>query len=120
MLNIFRSEALFGRPVPLGMLPGTIRMEKFQRPLMKKKKIIFCQDNAPCHKSMKMTAKLNELAFSVLPRPPYFSDLAPSDYWVSADLKKMLQRKRFGWNEEVIAAIEFEVKDKLFYEHGIE
>ena len=34
----------------------------------------------------------------------------------------MLQTKRFGSNEEVIAEIEafFEVKDKLFYKKGIE
>ena len=34
----------------------------------------------------------------------------------------MLQGKRFGSNEEVIAETEayFEVKDKSFYKHGIE
>ncbi len=39
----------------------------------------------------------------------------------SADPKKMLQGKRFGSNEEVIAANEayFKAKDKSFYEHGI-
>jgi len=45
--------------------------------------------------------------------PPYSPDLAPSDYWLFADLKRMLQRKRFG----VIAETEayFETKDKSFY-----
>jgi len=92
-----------------------------KRPHMKKKKIIFHQDNAPCHKSMKTMAKLNELGFNLLPHPPYSPDLAPSDYWLFADLKKMLQGKRFGSNEEVIAATEayFEDKDKSFYKHGI-
>ncbi|XP_018340261.1 PREDICTED: uncharacterized protein LOC108747353 [Trachymyrmex septentrionalis] len=35
-------------------------------------------------------AKLHELNFELLPHPPYSPDLAPSDYWLFADLKKML------------------------------
>ena len=80
------------------------------------------EDNAPCHKSMKTMAKLSELGYELLPHPPYSPDLAPSDYWLFADLKKMLQGKRFGSNEKVIAETEayFEAKDKSFYKHGIE
>ena len=46
--------------------------------------------------------------------PPYSSDLAPSDYWLFGNLKKMLQGKRFGSNEEVISETEtyFESKDE--------
>lgn len=71
---------------------------------------------------MKTMAKINELGFDLLPHPPYSPDLAPSDYWLFADLKKMLQGKKFGSNEEVIAETEayFEAKDKSFYKHGIE
>ena len=85
-----------------------------KRPHMKKKKIIFHQDNAPCHKSMKMLAKLSELGYELHPHPSYSPDIAPSDYWLFADLKKMLQGKRFGSNEEVIAETEafYEAKDK--------
>ena len=62
-------------------------------------------------------AKLHELYFKLLPHPPYSPDLAPIDYRLFADLKRMLQAKRFGSNEEVILETEayFEVKDKLFY-----
>ena len=54
--------------------------------------------------------------------PPYSPDLAPSDYWLFADLKKMLQGKKFGSNEEVIAetGAYCEAKDKSFYKHCIE
>ena len=57
-------------------------------------------------------AKLHELHFKLLPHPPYSLDLAPSDYWLFADLKRMLQGKRFGSNEEVILETEtyFEAK----------
>ena len=43
-----------------------------------------------------------KLHFELLLHPPYSPDLAPSNYWLFADLKRMLQRKRLGFNEEVI------------------
>ena len=89
---------------------------------MQKKKVLFHQENAPWHKSIKTMIKLNELSFELLPHPPYSPDLAPSDYWLFSDLKKILQGRRFGSNEEVIAETEayFESKDKSFYKKGIE
>ncbi|KZC13929.1 Histone-lysine N-methyltransferase SETMAR [Dufourea novaeangliae] len=73
-------------------------------------------------RSLKTMVKLDELRFELLPHPPYSPDLAPSDYWLFADMKKMLQGKKFGSNEEVIAETEayFESKDKSFYIKGIE
>ena len=89
---------------------------KKKRPYMQKKKVLFHQDNAPCHNSMKTMVKLNKLSFELLPHPPYSPDLAPSDYWFFADLNKMLQEKKFGCNEELIAETEayFESKDESF------
>ena len=80
-------------------------------PQMKKKKVLFHQDNAPCHKLIATMAKLHKL----LPHPPYSPDLAPSDYWLFVDLKRILQGKRFVSNEEVISETEayFEAKDKF-------
>ena len=94
---------------------------------MKKKKVLFRQDNALSHKSMRWTilvmkmVKLNELSFELLPHPPYSPDLATRDYWSFADLKKMFQGKRFSSNEEVIVETEayFESEDKSFYKKGI-
>ena len=96
--------------------------ERCLEPLMQKKKVLFHQDNVPCHKSMKTMVKLNELSFELLPHPPYSPDLAPNDYLLFADLKKMLQEKRFGSNEEVITEAEayFESKDESFCKKGIE
>jgi len=66
-------------------------------------------------------AKLQELKIELLPHPPYSPDLAPSDYWLFADLKKMLAGKKFRSNGEVISETEayFEAKDKSFYKNGI-
>ena len=86
---------------------------------MKKKKVPFHQDNAPCHKSI---ATMTKLHFEMLPYRPRSLDLAPSDYFQFIDLKRMLQGKIFGCNEEVIAETEayFEAKNKSFYKKGIE
>ncbi|GFT15440.1 putative DD34D transposase [Trichonephila clavipes] len=40
-----------------------------------KEKVVFQQNNAPCHKSMKTMAKLNELHFKLLSHPPFRPDL---------------------------------------------
>ena len=40
--------------------------------------------------------------------------MVPSNYWLFADLKRMLQGKRFGSNEEVI------LETEAFYKKGIE
>lgn len=86
-----------------------------RRPHMQKKKVLFHQDNSPCHKSLATMAKLHELVFELLPHPAYSLDLASSDYF--ADLKKMLQGKRFSSNAEVITQTNayFKSKKKTFY-----
>ena len=62
-------------------------------PHMQMKKVLFHQDNGPCQRSMKTMVKLNELSFGLLLYSPYSSNLATSDYWLFADLQKMLQGK---------------------------
>ena len=85
-----------------------------------KKKVLFHQDNALCHKSIEMMAKLQKLHFkfcthSILQiRPPVTTDCLQTS--------KKCFRERFGSNEEVILETEvyFEAKDKSFYKKGIE
>ena len=83
-------------------------------------KSIFLQENGPHHKSITTMVKLHELHFELLPHPPYSQDLAPSDYWLIADLKRMVQGKRFGSNE-VISETEgyFEANEKSFNKKGV-
>lgn len=66
-------------------------------------------------------AQLHELNFELLPHPPCSPDLAQGDYWLFADLKKMIPGKKCLLNEEVIAETEpyFEATDKLIYKCGI-
>ena len=83
-------------------------------------KMLFHQNKTLCHKLIAKIAKLHESHFELLPHPPYSPDLAPSNYWLFADLKRMLLKKRFRSNEEAISETEayFEAKDKLFYKKG--
>ena len=69
---------------------------------MKKKKVLFPQDNALCYKLTAMMAKLHKLHFELLLHPPYSPDLAPSNYWPFADLKRMRQGKIWlQWRSDI-------------------
>ena len=59
-----------------------------------------------------MMVKLSEFSVELLPHPPYSSNLSPSDYWLFADLNKMLQGKRFGSNGVVTAEAEAYLESK--------
>ena len=63
-----------------------------------------------------------KLHFELLPHLLYSPDVAPSDYYLFADLKELPQEKKFVSNEEVITETEayFEANDKSFYKKGIE
>ena len=60
---------------------------------IKKKKVLFHQDNAPCHKSLATMAKLNESSFELLPHPPYSPDLAPATTTCLQTSKKCYNEK---------------------------
>ena len=62
----------------------------------------------------------NKLGFALLPHPPYSPDLAPSDFFLFSDLKRMLAGKKLSSNDKMIAKIDFEAKDKSYYKNGIE
>lgn len=77
-----------------------------KRPGLKKKKIIFHQDNAPVHKGALAMGKLRDLRYDLLDHPPYSPDLAPSDFHLFPNLKKFVSGKRFASNEEVERAVD--------------
>ena len=71
-----------------------------KRPHLKKKKILFHDDNTPSHTSNIAQAKKHELGFESFPHPPYSPDLAPSHYYLFPNLKRWLCGRRFESNEE--------------------
>ena len=76
---------------------------KKKGPHLKKKEILFHQDNARVHTCAVSMAKLMKLKFELLQHPPYSPYLAPSDFFLFPNLKKWLGGQRFTSNEEVIA-----------------
>jgi len=70
------------------------------------KGVLFLHDNAPTHRALTTQMKLAYLGFQCLDHPPYFPDLAPSDYHLFSGLKKQLKVSHFASDVEVIAAAE--------------
>ena len=61
--TILRKVKTINRDYYIALLDQLSAEIKKKRPHMQKKKVLFHQDNAPCHKSMKIMGKLNELSF---------------------------------------------------------
>ncbi|XP_025264307.1 histone-lysine N-methyltransferase SETMAR-like [Camponotus floridanus] len=90
--------------------------------LIKRKGIVFHQDNARPHTSLVTRQKLLQLGWYILPHPPYSPDLAPSDYYLFRSLQNFLDgKKTFTSNEEVKNHLDqfFASKEQKFYERGI-
>lgn len=97
--------------------------EKIQekRPHLKKKKILFHQDNARVHTCAVSMAKIQELKFELVDHPPYSPDLAPSDFFLFPNLKKWLAGQRFMSNEEIVTQtnVYFEELPKSYFSDGL-
>ena len=64
-------------------------------------------DNVPAYGALATQKKLAYLGFQCLRHPPYYPDLAPSDYRLFPGLKKkQLKYGHFSSDVEVIAAAE--------------
>ena len=66
-------------------------------------KVFFHQDNALLHKSITAMAKLHEFNFKVVLHPPYSPYLAPTNYWLFADLKRKKKGKEIWlqWRSDI-------------------
>lgn len=86
-----------------------------------RKGVLFLQDNAPAHKAGKTMNVLKDLGFECIDHPPYSPDLAPSDYFLFPNLKKILKGKHFSNDSEVISAAEQYLSDQTseFFLEGL-
>ena len=89
--------------------------------LVKRKHIIFHQDNARPHVSLMTRRKLLQLGWKVLIHPPYSPDIAPSDFHLFLSLQNSLNGKNFNSPEDCKRHLEqfFTQKHKKFWEDGI-
>jgi len=70
------------------------------------KGVLFLHNNAPAHRTLATQKKLAYLGIHCLDLPPYFLDLASSDFHLFPGLKKQLKGRHFSSDAEVIAAAE--------------
>jgi histone-lysine N-methyltransferase SETMAR len=53
---------------------------RWRRPQLDLDDVILHHDNAPPHRAQDKELDISLLGFSLLPHPPYYSDLAPLDF----------------------------------------
>ena len=59
-----------------------------ERPGKLTKGILFHQDHAPAHNSVVAMTAVRDCGFELFDHPPYFPDLAPSDYFLFPQYEK--------------------------------
>jgi histone-lysine N-methyltransferase SETMAR len=85
---------------------------KLKRRGMLSNGVLLQHDNASSHTCVATTSKAVELAFQILPHPPYSPDLAPSDYHLFKNLKQQLRGTHFKDDESVQIAVTQWLKDQ--------
>jgi histone-lysine N-methyltransferase SETMAR len=85
------------------------------------KTVLLHDDNARPHAAAATIETIQKLNFELLPHPPYSPDLAPSDYHLFGSLKKALQGRQLGSDEEVKQTVHTWLCDqpKTFFSDGI-
>ena len=84
--------------------------------------VLLLHDNAPMHRSQIAAAVIRTCGFEQLDHPPYSPDLAPSDYYLFANLKKELRGRRFLSDKEVTDYVTewLHTRTSDFYHQGIQ
>ena len=63
--------------------------------------VIIHHDNAPAHRSFKVSQFLAKNNMTLIPHPPYSRDLAPCDFFLFSKLKLRMKGQRFVTIEEI-------------------
>ena len=89
--------------------------------VVKRKGVVFLQDNARPHTSESTLKKIRDLGWTLLPHPSYSPDLAPSEYHLFGSLQNFLNGQKFVSLEEVEKGVRafFVPKDPPFFKRGI-
>ena len=84
--------------------------------------VLFHQDNAPAHKAHATMATIDNCGFQIVQNPPYSPDLAPSDYFLFSNLKKISGGPRYANDDDVMDAIKhfWGSQDTTFFRWAME
>jgi hypothetical protein len=82
--------------------------------------VLLQHDNASSQTCVPATSKAAELAFQILPHPPYSPDLGPSNYHLFKNVKQYLRGTHFKDDESVQIAVTQWLEDQNadFYKGG--
>jgi histone-lysine N-methyltransferase SETMAR len=85
------------------------------------KKVRFSHDNARPHIAKSTREKLLELGWDILVYPPYFPDLAPSDFQLFLSMNNALQSESFVDDDHLKQWLAdfFASKPAQYYNNGI-
>lgn len=75
------------------------------RPRLRMKNVVLQHDNAPAHTATKTKDLLKTYKWETLQHPPYSPDLAPSDFYLFPELKKMLAGNKYANRGALIGAV---------------
>ena len=83
--------------------------------------IMLHHNNAGPRAALGTRQKIAELGWKILSHPPYFLDLAPSDYHLFLSLQNFLRGKKIKNEEDIKQALVnfFASKDENFFKNGI-
>ncbi len=84
--------------------------------------VLLLHDNAPVHKCNIVQAAIRHAGFVELNHPAYSPDIAPSDYHLFSNLKKILRGKNFSSDDEAMTTVNDYLNDldSEFFCTGIE
>ena len=85
------------------------------------KGVLLQQDNARVHTCKVAMDAVERKRYELIPHPGYSPDLAPSDFFLSPNLKKYIRGLHFRSDEEVVTAVEEWVngKEPDFFSSGL-
>jgi len=83
----------------LRRLRENVRRKRSQK--WQNQNLIIHHDNAPAHRSFKVSPFLAKNNMTVIPHPPYSPDLAPCDFFLFPKLKLRTKGRRFDTIEEI-------------------
>ena len=83
--------------------------------------VLLLHDNAPAHTSAVATSAAAECGHELLPHPPYWPDLAVSDFCLFPLLNEYLSGTHFSSDNDDIVSVEvfLQGQEELFYKTGI-
>ena len=95
--------------------------EKWPEYEQRHEKVILQHDNARPHVVKPVKTYLETLKWEVLPHPPYFLDIAPSDYYLFRSMAHGLADQQFRSYEDIEKWLNSWIasKDEHFYRNGI-